>query len=326
VRRGSLSVVSRRSIVILSEAKNLLRFALVVSVAAGCGWNPKPPFIPQLSPSAFDFSVDTFRTEMIARGVQHTFAYAKVGPWAINVLDVRLDRCFKVEAAKGAHSAEGRNKTTEILRVVERDVDVLGGVNADFFSLQTGVPTNALVHNGRVITPPSAQPVFAIDSLGRPRIEVLTVRGGGTFALDDPALDRVSLEPFHPMEAVGGRPRLLSNGIIVMDVDTVGGAAFAVMRHPRTAIGIANNGRRLFIVVVDGRRPFYSNGMSLRELAELMRSLGAREALNLDGGGSTTMVVENVATRKLEVVNRPSDAAGERTVGDALAVVGSCKR
>jgi hypothetical protein len=322
VRRSALTHV------ILSAAKDLLRCALVAGVASGCGFiravDPRPPFIPQLAPSAFAFAVDTFRIDSVARGISHAFAYSNVGPWAIHVLDVRLDRCFKVEAAKGAPGAVGRNKTSEILKALEPARDVLGGVNAGFFSLETGVPSNALVHAGRVITPPSAQPVFAIDSVGRPRIEVLSVRGGGTFAIDDAALDRVSLTPFHPMEAVGGRPRLLRDSTIIPDVDTVGGPGFATTRHPRTAVGIANNGRRLFFLVVDGRRPFYSAGMTNRELATVMLSIGSTDALNLDGGGSTTMVVQNVATRKLSVVNRPSDAAGERTVGDALAIVHAC--
>jgi exopolysaccharide biosynthesis protein len=59
--------------------------------------------------------------------------------------------------------------------------------------------------------------------------------------------------------------------------------------------------------------------MTLRELADLMRALGARDAINLDGGGSTTMVADSAGV--LRIVNRPSDAAGERPVGNALAIV-----
>jgi exopolysaccharide biosynthesis protein len=66
---------------------------------------------------------------------------------------------------------------------------------------------------------------------------------------------------------------------------------------------------------VDGRQAPYSDGMTLAELAALMRRLGATDALNLDGGGSTTMVVQG------RIVNRPSDQEGERHVGDALAVI-----
>lgn len=83
------------------------------------------------------------------------------------------------------------------------------------------------------------------------------------------------------------------------------------------------------LVAVDGRQPGYSAGMSLRELATLMRALGARDAINLDGGGSTTLVsADPHAAGALRTANHPSDAGGERAVGDALAVVrrASCRQ
>ena len=105
-----------------------------------------------------------------------------------------------------------------------------------------------------------------------------------------------------------------------------GGAAFAAARHPRTAVGIGRNGQRLLLVVVDGRQKPYSDGMTLPELAEVMRGLGARDAINLDGGGSTTMVYAEPGTANpLRIANRPSDPAGERPVGDALAIVRGCR-
>jgi len=72
---------------------------------------------------------------------------------------------------------------------------------------------------------------------------------------------------------------------------------------------------RLLLVTVDGRQPGVSEGVTLVEGARLMRSLGAVDALNLDGGGSSAMVVAGA------VVNKPSDAAGERAVGDVVAVL-----
>jgi len=66
---------------------------------------------------------------------------------------------------------------------------------------------------------------------------------------------------------------------------------------------------------VDGRQPERSVGMTIAELAALLAELGAVEAINMDGGGSTTMVVRD------KVVNSPSDPAGERAVGDALLVL-----
>jgi exopolysaccharide biosynthesis protein len=70
----------------------------------------------------------------------------------------------------------------------------------------------------------------------------------------------------------------------------------------------------LYLITVDGRSES-SSGMSLAELADLMRSLGVYQGLNLDGGGSTTMVIRG------EVVNHPSDSTGERPVGNAILVV-----
>jgi hypothetical protein len=76
-------------------------------------------------------------------------------------------------------------------------------------------------------------------------------------------------------------------------------------RHPRTAIGLDPSRRWLYLVVVDGRQPDYSVGMTARELAELMAQLGAHDALNLDGGGSSVLLIAG-ADAELDIVNRPS--------------------
>lgn len=153
------------------------------------------------------------------------------------------------------------------------------------------------------------------------RASLVSLRAGDTLRAD------VALAPFHPWEAVGGRPVLLRDSAIVGAVDTEGQPGFADGRHPRTAVGVARAGKRLWLVVVDGRQTPYSDGMTLRELANLMLALGARDAINLDGGGSTTLVYANPVTAgTLQVANRPSDAAGERPVGNALAIVSGCSR
>lgn len=115
---------------------------------------------------------------------------------------------------------------------------------------------------------------------------------------------------------VGGLPRLLDHGEIVSFDTGAGGlsAHFAFQRHPRTGVGFSGDSSRLFLVTVDGRQAA-SAGMTLREFAALLRDLGAANALNLDGGGSTTMVVGG------RVVNLPSDATGERPVANALVVL-----
>lgn len=86
-------------------------------------------------------------------------------------------------------------------------------------------------------------------------------------------------------------------------------------RHPRTLAGVTKSGK-LIIAVVDGRKPGTTVGASFIEAAQLMRWLGARDAINLDGGGSSTMVIGK------KVVNQPSDGS-ERAVGDSLLIVGS---
>lgn len=134
---------------------------------------------------------------------------------------------------------------------------------------------------------------------------------------------RVAMRPFHPRWAVGGNGVLLRGGQVPARLDSVGSAGFRG-RHPRTAVGFDRAGRRLLLVTVDGRQPGYSVGMTLRELAALMRALGADEALNLDGGGSTTFVVPDLQTADgVTIANRPSDKT-ERGVANGLAVVQGC--
>lgn len=88
---------------------------------------------------------------------------------------------------------------------------------------------------------------------------------------------------------------------------------FTTDRHPRTMIGVGPD-EEICMVTVDGRQPGLSLGMTFGELQHLARALELRDALNLDGGGSTTMVVRN------RIVNHPSDPTGPRMVSDALLV------
>ena len=290
-----------------SRVRRTLASVSLVVVAAACAGHGVPPIAP------LPFATDTVRAEVIADGVVHRFIYAPAGPWAIHVLDVDLSRCNAAVAVKGADAAAGRIRTTTMLGGLSSTRRVVGGVNADFFSLVTGAPVGMLIVDGRMLSPPSARPVLAFDSSGAPRI--------AEYSLIDSRLS-----PSYPREAVGGRPVLVRDSSVLDIVDDEGQPSFSVARHPRTAAGIAARGRRLILAVVDGRQKPYSDGMSLRELANLMRALGAREAINLDGGGSSTMVYADPrADGRLRLANRPSDKEGERAVGDALAIVHGCR-
>ncbi|HVX38654.1 MAG TPA: phosphodiester glycosidase family protein [Gemmatimonadaceae bacterium] len=282
---------------------------LVVSLLLAACAHPAAYTVPSLG--AMPFPVDSSRAEVVAGGVTHRVISSSTGPWRINVLSVDLDRCNAAEAVASSDSTLVRVRTTDMLAGLARHETVLGGVNGDFFSLKTGSPTNLLVINGTVRTPPIAQPVLAFDSAGGPHIAFFTQDDG-------------ALRPFHPLEAVGGRPVLVRDSAIAPEVDTFGQPGFRA-RNPRTAAGIARGGKRLILVAVDGRE-YQNAGMTLREMGALMLALGARDAINLDGGGSTTMVVaEPGAGGALRVVNHPSDKGGERTVGDALAIVRRCR-
>lgn len=96
---------------------------------------------------------------------------------------------------------------------------------------------------------------------------------------------------------------------------------------PRTAAGVDRAGKRLVLLVVDGRRPGYSEGLSIRKLAEEMVRLGCWSAINLDGGGSSTLVTRDPETGRHRVRNRPSDGHDlplplsiERPVANVLGV------
>ncbi len=110
-------------------------------------------------------------------------------------------------------------------------------------------------------------------------------------------------------EVLGAWPIIVRDGKVVPTKDE---PEISQERHPRTAFGW--NERTTFLVAVDGRQPEHSVGMDLAELGKLMAELGCKEAVNLDGGGSTTLVVRGVT------VNRPSDGE-DRSVSNGWALV-----
>lgn len=120
---------------------------------------------------------------------------------------------------------------------------------------------------------------------------------------------------------INGGPQLLQGGRVHITQATDGMAqstnpsfdyGWVLQRNPRTFAGVDDRGRTV-LVTVDGRQPDQL-GLSIPETADVARALGLREAINLDGGGSTAMSVDG------SLVNSPSDAAGERPVGDAIVI------
>jgi hypothetical protein len=95
---------------------------------------------------------------------------------------------------------------------------------------------------------------------------------------------------------VAGFSRCVRDGKVVGGNDAL---------HPRTAVGFSADGNTVWLVVVDGRQPGYSEGVSTAELGHYLAGLGATQALNLDGGGSSAMILQD-AGGELRVVNSPS--------------------
>ncbi len=113
---------------------------------------------------------------------------------------------------------------------------------------------------------------------------------------------------------VGGWPRIVLDGRnIAANADYAEGTfpRFSIGRHPRSGVGFSNDSTKIYFIAVDGRGQA-SVGMSLVEFGDLMVASGVYQGMNLDGGGSTTLVVDG------RIVNAPSDASGERPIGNCL--------
>ena len=150
---------------------------------------------------------------------------------------------------------------------------------------------------------------------------VLLGAGAGAKALaslrvgDQVAVDYRAASPIDAEVGITGNVIMLRDGAVVAPPSEL---------HPRTAIGISADGTRIWLVTIDGRSDA-SVGMRYARLAKLLRSLGADDALNLDGGGSTTMVARMPGDATVSVRNNPSDGA-QRPVPNGLGFVSTAPR
>lgn len=126
----------------------------------------------------------------------------------------------------------------------------------------------------------------------------------------------IRLRKWKPEVAVGGGPVLLQNGEIkVTNNEEWKFAGKAIDdKHPRTAMGYTADGK-LILLVIQGRMPGLAEGASLTQMAQILKDLGCVEALNLDGGGSSCLLVNGRETIK------PSDKEGQRAIPGAFMIV-----
>lgn len=238
------------------------------------------------------------------------------GPVAVQAL--RLDpRIVTLEIAPAATPESARETVGAI---ATRRSGAIAAINAGFFSLETGKPTGFLKVDGQVVTG-STRPRGAVGILDRggvtsllfDRVSVAT--RGTTRPAYKPLMGSSPGDWSRAPHAIGGAGLLMLAGRELKEwTDERIASGFDTTRHPRTLIGSDAQGM-IWLVTVDGRHPALSLGMSFTELHQLSRRLGLRSALNLDGGGSTTMWVAG------EIVNHPSDPGGPRKVSDAILVV-----
>ncbi|MCA9673227.1 MAG: phosphodiester glycosidase family protein [Myxococcales bacterium] len=168
-------------------------------------------------------------------------------------------------------------------------------VNGDFFA--SGYSTDGLAVGDGAVWPGSGDHGYVTPlAIGDHRIEL-------------PHHNNITAHAAWMRQVVSGHPTLLDDGNHVGNP----GDPLCINRHPRTAVGISEDHSKLIVVVVDGRAPGRA-GMTCKELSALLKGLGAFDAVNLDGGGSSAMWIRNVG-----VVNNPSDGS-QRVVGNHLAV------
>lgn len=179
--------------------------------------------------------------------------------------------------------------------------------------------TLLFVHHGAIATKsgleiPNDGAVLSAYGQGLRADEIRAMADGDTVKVVLSTLPRTS----NPLRVlVGGWPRLLRDGVnVVAAAPTVEGTISrnAEMKHPRTAIGFSRDSSMLYVLAIDGRSE-NNGGVTLQDLANIMRRLGAWNAMNFDGGGSTTMVIDGA------LANRPTDSTGEREVGNALLII-----
>ena len=187
-------------------------------------------------------------------------------------------------------------------------VGATAAINGSFFDTKNGGSTTFLKTEGRIVTatrsgftPYRENAGFAMDATGE--VSIIAKPAGGWASLDQ----------YTDLMASG--PLLLLNGEEVEQADQ----AFNNNRHPRTAVGVTAD-NELIAVVVDGRNS-EAHGMSIGELAEVMKALGCVEAMNLDGGGSSTAWVKTHGVVNYPSDNKLFDHEGERGVATALTFI-----
>ena len=190
---------------------------------------------------------------------------------------------------------------------IKHNQNVVAAVNADFFDFNTGAVSGPVIKDGELIQKFNFDPTTPESYLG--------VLNDGTVEIGDHDKYESRLKNHELKHALGGLGQLVIDGEINNKLPNIPGNEHSA----RSAVGITKTGK-VFFVSVDGQQAPYSDGMSPAELAKTMKDQGAYQALNFDGGGSTTYVSRTPGQKDLTVKNRPSDGS-ERAISTSWQIV-----
>ncbi len=309
------------------------RLAALVLILTGCA--STPPSVDAPPAAALDGSALRLTWASVdspdARLADGLRVYAGVSEAdTLRAWAVRLPASVPLRVEVAADTADGRETPSSIAR----RTGACAVLNGGYFDMQTGVPVGLVVRGGRVEAPAftsatrdGARYAVRRGAFGRSAAgpEIAWVGGDESVACasdapipnrpDAPASTTAPCRPWTVDEALAAGPVLVRGGqdAVATEAEVFWGSH--ANRHPRSAIGLAPDGA-VWLVVVDGRQPV-SRGVTREELAALVRGLGATEALNLDGGGSSALIVQPAGGAPVRL-NRPVGGDVEREVSTAL--------
>ena len=240
-------------------------------------------------------------------------------PLNIRLIEIDLthpDLRFRM-SPRDAGLPNGDETITQTTRQYVDEQTAQIGVNTSFYRLENGLEARPTNNNG--IAASDGDRYSPWDSTGQVGFNITEDNLASiiTAPSNRPTGFETNPAGIALFNAAAGSNRLLNAGANVAPADNTTDGHFLNL-NPRTAVGVAGN--KLLLATVDGRRTGFSEGMYLSEVAELLKRYGATDAINLDGGGSTTMAFDyygDGATRA-QLVNTPSGS--ERHNGMSLGI------
>lgn len=308
----------------------ILSFLIISSLGYGCkkeNKNEKTPIdvvIPPDTRSGAEKYVPLIQnnTLLISKVVSDTtyFPYSGIEetrvnyinslgqPMAVYFLTVDLSKSnLSMEVATPFDKPEFTRQTVRNMitykNLISTSQQVIGAVNGDYWDVHTpnipsGTPLGLVYKNGTMIKDLPATNYYFLALLKNKTVVI-----GDVF--------KYQTVKNNIKEALGGRYFLVQN-----KKNVAGNLDKNV--EPRTSVGVLSP-QKIVFVVVDGRRAFYSVGISMQNLAELHRAIGATDAINMDGGGSTTYILKD-SVGMYRTINNPSDNS-ERSVANAWTIM-----